>query len=335
MNIRRNTSLLNFNTFHLDMKADAVAVFQSVEELKTLLAEYKNSPILPLGEGSNILFTRDYGGLVLLSGMNRARALTETREDVLIEADAGLQMDSLIAQTVDMGLGGLENLSYIPGTVGAAAVQNVGAYGAEAKDVIHSVKALDRQTLDVVDIPAADCRYAYRYSRFKDEWKDRFIITSVVFRLRIGAVPDVSYKGLTEELSRLGVVSPSLSDVRRAVISLRQQKLPEVAQYGSAGSFFKNPIVSAETFAKIQSSYSDVPFYAMDGGYKIPAAWLIDRSGCKGLAVGGARVWDRQPLVIVNTGNATADDIMILAATVQHRVKQQFDIDLTPEVQYV
>ena len=335
MNIQSHRSLRPYNTFGLDVKADLLAVYSSTDELCSLLQEYKDMPVLPVGEGSNLLFTGDFHGLVLVSGMRRARALTETKEEVLIEAEAGLKLDDLIAQTTDMGLGGLENLSHIPGTVGAAAVQNVGAYGVEAKDVIERVNVIDRQTLLPQTFSNGDCRFAYRYSRFKDEWKDRYVVTSVVFRLQREARLHLDYGGLNQQLERMAVSNPSVFDVRQAVIEIRRQKLPEVSEYGSAGSFFKNPVVSTEKYEALKNDYPDIVSYRAENGIKIPAAWLIDQCSLKGATSGGARVWDRQPLVIVNTGNAVPSDIVYLAQTVCLKVKEKFNISLEREVIYI
>jgi UDP-N-acetylmuramate dehydrogenase len=234
-----------------------------------------------------------------------------------------------------MDLRGLENLSHIPGTVGASAVQNVGAYGVEAKDVIMQVVVLNRQTLETETISAADCRFGYRYSRFKDEWRDRYIVLRVVYRLYKQGHLVLDYGNLSQVFASRSADTISPMEVREAIISIRRQKLPDMEQYGSAGSFFKNPVIPADMFAHLQSRYPDIPHFSVAAGEKIPAAWLIDKSGGKSLSLGGARVWDKQPLVIVNSADATPQDVMQLAKTVQQRVSVQFGIDLLPEVQYV
>ena len=331
MQIQENISLLPYNTFRMDVRARYRAEYSSVDELKDLLRQYADIPRLFVGQGSNLLFTKDFDGIVLHSAMARARAVRETADEVYIEAQSGLVMDSLIEQLCDMNLYGMENLSYIPGEVGAAAVQNVGAYGVEAKDVISQAEALDIQTLERCTFTNSDCRFGYRDSVFKGEMAGRYVITSVTFRLSKKPVYHLDYGHLRDALS----ASPTPSDIRETVIRIRQSKLPEVSQTGSAGSFFKNPVVPQEVFDRLRSLYPSIPSYAQADGIKIPAAWLIEQAGGKGLVVGGAGVWQSQPLVIVNKGNATPDDVMALAKMIQDRVKERFGIALQKEVIYI
>lgn len=337
MKILDNSSVLPLNTFHIDAKARIIAEYESVAELRELLAQYRGERLLAVGEGSNLLFTGDFDGVILHSRMCRARALGENTDEVFIEAESGLVLDELIAQLVDMGLGGMENLSYIPGTVGASAVQNVGAYGVEAKDVIASVKTLSVETGEERIFTNEECHYGYRDSVFKGELAGQYIVTSVVYRL--SKVPEfrLDYGNLRGAING----APSLTKVREAVINIRRQKLPEVSELGSAGSFFKNPVVPQSKVAELLELYPTMPTYpsptgdGQGGGFKIPAAWLIEQSGMKGAREGGAEVYERQPLVIVNTGNATAQDIVTLAARVCNAVRQKFDITISPEVNYI
>lgn len=331
MKIQENISVLPLNTFHIDAKARIVAEYESVAELRELLEQYRGERILAVGEGSNLLFTGDFDGVILHSRMCRARALGENTDEVFIEAESGLVLDELIAQLVDMGLGGLENLSYIPGTVGASAVQNVGAYGVEAKDVIASVKTVSVETGEERIFTNEECHYGYRDSIFKGELAGQYIITHVVYRLSKEPELRLDYGNLRSAIEG----TPSLTKVREAVIRIRQQKLPEVSELGSAGSFFKNPVVPQAKADELLQQYPAMPHYDAPNGVKIPAAWLIEQAGMKGVCEGGAQVYERQPLVIVNIGSATAQDIVRLAARVSEAVRTKFDITISPEVNYI
>ena len=333
MKIQENISLLPHNTFRMDVKARVFAEYSSVEELRALLERYRGEKILHIGAGSNLLFTKDFDGVVLHSAMCRARCVSEDNDHVWIEADNGLVMDELIDQLCDMGISGLENLSYIPGEVGASAVQNVGAYGVEAKDVIETVRALAKEDGSERVFTNAECRYGYRDSVFKNELLGKYIITHVVFRLNKHFEPKLDYGNLRSEAGE----NPTPMTVRNAVIRIRKQKLPEVSEIGSAGSFFKNPIVSLDTYETLTRQIRDdrVPHYDQEGGVKIPAAWLIEQCGWKGKKVGGAQCYEKQPLVLVNTGSATPKEIMDLAAAICRDVKDKFGIDISPEVNYI
>ena len=333
MKIQENISLLPHNTFRMDVKARVFAEYSSVEELRALLERYRGEKILHIGAGSNLLFTKDFDGVILHSAMCRARCVSEDNDHVWIEADNGLVMDELIDQLCDMGISGLENISYIPGEVGASAVQNVGAYGVEAKDVIETVRALAKEDGSERVFTNAECRYGYRDSVFKNELQGKYIITHVVFRLNKHFEPKLDYGNLRSEAGE----NPTPTTVRNAVIRIRKQKLPEVSEIGSAGSFFKNPIVSRDTYETLTRQIRDdrVPHYDQEGGVKIPAAWLIEQCGWKGKKVGGAQCYEKQPLVLVNTGSATPKEIMDLAAAICRDVKDKFGIDISPEVNYI
>ena len=331
MKIQENISLLPYNTFGIEAKAKIFAEYSSVEELRELLKRYNGEKILHIGAGSNLLFTRDFDGVILHSAMRRARAMDEDGETVLIEAENGLVLDELIAQLCDMGLSGMENLSYIPGEVGASAVQNVGAYGVEAKDVIVAVR-----TIAVADgteriFANEECQYGYRDSVFKNELRGQYIITHVTYRLNKHLQPQLDYGNLRTEVGD----NPTAMTIREAVIRIRKQKLPEVSELGSAGSFFKNPIVPRALYEAIAARYERVPHFDQDGGVKIPAAWLIEQCGWKGKTRGGAQCYPKQPLVLVNTGKATPQDIVDLAAAIGASVKEKFDISISPEVNYI
>lgn len=326
-----NCSLKPYHTFGMEVKARLVVEYDTVEELRSLLSEFRGQPILPVGQGSNLLFTRDYEGVVLISCMRRARALGETKDDVLIEADGGLVLDELIAQLCDMGLCGLENLSGIPGTVGASAVQNVGAYGVEAKDVIRSVRAVSIATGEERTFTPEECRYGYRDSVFKNELRGQYIITAVTYRLTHGGPFALDYGNLASAIQGEATVQK----IRDAVLAIRAAKLPDVHVMGSAGSFFKNPVVTPAKFEEMHKLYPHMPYFPQEDGVKIPAAWLIDTLGWKGKMMGGAQVYEKQPLVIVNTGSAVPDDIVRLAQAVTDSVKEHFGIDISPEVNYI
>lgn len=326
-----NISLRPFHTFGLDVKARVLVEYDSEDELRSLLNEFRGQRILPIGQGSNLLFTRDFDGIVLLSRMCRARALKETKEEVFIEAEGGLILDDLIAQLCDMNFSGLENLSGIPGTVGASAVQNVGAYGVEAKNAIRQVRAISIETGEERIFTPDECCYGYRDSIFKNELAGRYIVTAVTYSLTHDGPYHLDYGNLREALKG----EPSPQTIREAVLAIRAAKLPDIREIGSAGSFFKNPVVSPEKFMRLHGRYPQMPYFPVENGVKIPAAWLIDTLQWKGRTCGGAQVYEKQPLVIVNAANATPDDIVNLAADIVRSVKEHFDIDISPEVNYI
>lgn len=298
------------NTFGIDAKAKWFIEYETLDELREVLKKHQGENILHIGQGSNLLFLKDYEGVILHSRMARAKFL----DDETVEAQNGLRLDDLIAQLTDMDYCGMEKLSLIPGEVGASAVQNVGAYGTEAKDVIVRVYAMDVETLEERVFSNEECKFGYRDSIFKNELKDKYIITSVVYHVEKG---DARAK-------------------REEIIATRQAKLPTVGETGSAGSFFKNPFVPEKQAEELLALYPDMPHYPSPQGVKIPAAWLIEQCGWKGKTLGGAQVWPKQPLVIVNAeGKATADDIVRLAAAIQQSVKEKFNISISPEVNYI
>lgn len=315
----------------MKVRARVMEEYHSVEELRMLLEKYRGEEILAIGAGSNLLFRGDYDGVVLHSAMRRARATDENGDEVLIEAESGLVMDDLIAQLCDMGLWGLENLSHIPGEVGASAVQNVGAYGVEAKDAIVRVNTIAIADGQERVFENEECRYGYRDSIFKNELKGQYIVTSVVYRLWKTPHPVLDYGHLRAVTGD----TPTPNQVREAVMQIRRQKLPEVSEIGSAGSFFKNPIVAREVYERIAAAYDKVPHFEQDGGVKIPAAWLIEQCGWKGKRLGGAQVYEKQPLVIVNADHATPEDVMALAEQICRSVEERFGIEIHPEVNYI
>ena len=309
MKIERDISLLPYNTFCIDAKARLFIEYYSLDELRQVLKEYKGERMLHIGQGSNLLFTQDFDGVILHSGMARAKFL----DNETVEAQNGLRLDDMIAQLTDMGYSGLEKVSLIPGEVGASAVQNVGAYGVEAKDVIERVYTIDVESGEERVFTNAECKFGYRDSAFKHELKGKYIVTSVVYKVKPG----------------------DATKTREEIIETRNGKLPKVGEVGSAGSFFMNPFVPEEQAKELLKQYPDMPHFQTPQGVKIPAAWLIEQCGWKGKTLGGAQVWPKQPLVIVNANHASAQDIMELAAQVSASVKEKFKIDIHPEVNYI
>ncbi len=332
-------SLLKYNTFNIDHSCRAIYEPQTVEELIDMLPQLRTQPLLVVGGGSNLLLTRDFDGNVLhpaMRGIEVEDDAVTPRGSVLLRVAAGEEWDDVVAFAVDHGFYGMENLSLIPGNAGASAVQNIGAYGVEAKDLIDSVEAVEVQTGRRVLFTNADCGYAYRYSRFKDVWRGRYIITHVVYRLSLTFTPQLDYGNIRQTLQERGITQPTAADVRRAVTDIRRAKLPDPKVTGNAGSFFMNPVVSGDVFRAIQQRYPRMPYYSVgDDRYKIPAGWMIDTCGWKGRSLGRAAVHDRQALVLVNLGGATGSDIVRLCDAIRADVKREFGIDLLPEVNIV
>lgn len=326
MKIEKDFSLLPFNTFGLDVRARAFIEYASKAELLSVLPLAGEH--LCIGRGSNLLFTADYAGTVLHSAILGKEIVAEEGDDVLVRVGSGELWDDFVQWALSQGLSGVENLSLIPGEVGAAAVQNIGAYGAEVADVIERVEAIELSTGHGRTFTNADCHYAYRHSIFKTELRGQLAITHVVFRLSRIFRPRLNYGGLAQAVG----ATPTPSDVRAAVVSIRKSKLPDPSEQGNAGSFFMNPVLSEEAFKRLQAQWPSVPHYRQEGGVKVPAGWLIEQCGWKGKALGRAGVSERQALVLVNLGGATGKDIIRLAEAVIADVKEKFGIALRPEV---
>lgn len=329
-------SLLPHNTFRLDVKAARFMEYSSEEELTAFLASGGlTSPYLHIGGGSNLLFLSDYPGLVLHSSVKGVETVAETDERVELRVGSGVVWDDFVAYTVEKGFYGAENLSLIPGEVGASAVQNIGAYGVEVKDLVVSVDAVEAATGKKRRFTREECRYAYRDSIFKKELKGRYFVTYVTYRLSKLPVFHLDYGNVRAELEKDGM-EPTLANVRRVIAAIRSNKLPDPKVTGNAGSFFMNPVVSQEQFDRLQAEYSEMPSYRLDGNrVKIPAGWLIERCGWKGKALGPAAVHDRQALVLVNRGGATGRDVLRLADEVARSVKERFGIEISPEVNLI
>lgn len=330
----RDYDLKRHNTFGIEARCRRFIEFGSVDELRAVIAGLTDAdcPLLILGGGSNLLLTRDYEGTVLHSAI-RGVEHEEVPGGVLLRVGSGETWDDIVALCVERGWHGAENLSLIPGEVGASAVQNIGAYGAEAKDIIYKVEAVEIATGRVVEFGNADCEYAYRQSRFKRDWRDKYVITHVTYRLTDEFVPRLDYGNIRSELAARGIVNPTAAQLRGVIIDIRNAKLPDPAVEGNAGSFFMNPVVTRDKYEQIASEYGDVPHYTVDDAHeKIPAGWMIERCGWKGRSLGRAGVHSRQALVLVNRGGATGDEVLRLCEAIRSDVKKQFGIDIHPEV---
>ncbi len=342
-----NCDLSSRNTFGMKVKCRLFVEMTSERDLLSIDWDSLPEPIFVMGGGSNLLFTGDFPGTVVHLGSSSIETVGEDPSEgtVTVKASAGVVFDDLCAWAAERGLWGLENLSLIPGEVGASAVQNIGAYGVEAKDVILSVHVFDRETSSFEDIGCSLCGYGYRASNFKTVWKGRYVVTGVTFTLSSIPCPKLDYGGVRKAVAqRYGedcTLTPSM--VRDTVISIRREKLPDPKETGSAGSFFCNPVISREHFHRIEKEaksdngedYS-VPHYEVGDMVKVPAAWMIDQCGFKGKTLGGAQVYPKQPLVIVNaTGEASPSEIIALEKEVIERVKAKYGIELHPEVEHV
>lgn len=339
--IRENVDITPFTTFGIRTKARYFAEYSCVAQLEEIMrtAEYQQSEILHIGGGSNLLFVKDFEGMVIHSLI---KGITPYRKDdstTYVIAGAGEKWTDLVDFCVSHGLAGLENLAYIPGEVGASAIQNVGAYGVEAADLIHSVECYDRLSHKIVTFRNNDCRFDYRDSMFKHEGKGRYFVLRVSYRLKNSNLASNLHYGPLKTLKEKLGHTPSIEEVRNEIIAIRKEKLPEPSEIGSAGSFFTNPVVPRPFYREIVCRYNhEVPYYDIPGNndyVKIPAGWLVEHSGLKGAKIGGAIVYPRQCLVIANAGNATASDITQLARHVQEEVFRNFGIFLKKEVNYI
>ncbi len=332
-----NFPLKDYNTFGLEAKAKYFFDFTEEEDLPYFLSSFEkwqDSKLLLLGGGSNLLFVHDFDGLVIHPNVPGINVIREDKNNVWLEVGSGENWDEFVEFCVCHGYCGIENLSLIPGNVGAAPVQNIGAYGVEVQDFVETVKGFDLKTFDLYEIPASECQFAYRDSIFKNRLKGRFVVTSVIFKLDKFADYKLKYGDLKEEVERRG--GESLKNVRDAVIAIRQSKLPEPDEMGNAGSFFKNPIVENELVEKLKSEYPKIPVYSVDESKsKLAAGWMIDQCGWKGYRDGDAGVHKDQALVLVNYGNATGAQLVDLSDKIRKSVLDKFGVSLHPEVNVV
>lgn len=324
-------SLLPFNTFGIDASAKLVLKCFNDADVCEAIRQSSGRPMLVLGGGSNVLFMEDFEGVVIFPMIESFEVLNETEECVEVRVGAGVEWDSFVAKCVANGWQGVENLSAIPGNVGASPVQNIGAYGAEAADVILRVEGFDAEA-NPFSIAAADCEFGYRTSIFKQQMKGKAVITHVVFGLRKTTIaPKLDYGPVCQAVEALG--KPTIANVRKAIIDIRNAKLPDPKVEGNAGSFFKNPEVPTPAAEALQKRFPDMPCYALENDMtKIPAGWLIDRCGWKGQTLGKVGVHSKQALVLVNKGGATGKDVMNLAYAIRSDVEKQFGITIEPEV---
>lgn len=336
MTIIENAPLKHLNTFGIDAKCQKLIHYNSSDELQSIINNglLQNSKLLHIGGGSNLLFMNDYAGIILHSQINFVNILCKHEKTIELEVGAGMVWDDLVAFAVQNQWYGLENLSLIPGEVGASAIQNIGAYGVEVCELIKYVHTIDLNTGEKRIFTNDECRYGYRESIFKNELKGKYAVTSVVFELPILQSFTLSYQHLEEEVLKNGIIS--LENVRNTIISIRQSKLPDPTIAGNAGSFFMNPVVTKAHYTNLALKYPQIPhYYVSETHEKIPAGWLIDQCGWKGKSIAQAGVHDKQALVLVNKGGATGAEIVHLAQLIQQSVKEKFAIDITPEVNYI
>jgi UDP-N-acetylmuramate dehydrogenase len=333
-------SLLHENTFGIDQQCDHYIVYGSADDAVTVARTGFERPLLILGGGSNLLLTSDFHGTVITP---ERRFEVEAHDDdtnhdaVLLRCWAGTDFDEVVDYAVTKGWHGLENLSLIPGQCGASAVQNIGAYGAEIKDVMVTVEAVELATGQPVTIQAADCDYSYRHSRFKAEWRNRYLITYVTYRLSRTFMPRIDYGNIRQVLAERQIDEDRVTapQLRQAIIDIRRAKLPDPAEVGNAGSFFMNPVVDRATFEQLRSRFADLRYFEHGDQYKIPAGWLIDQCGWKGRSLGKAGVHDKQALVLVNRGGAKGADVVALMQAIQHDVEQKYGLRIEPEVNII
>ena len=338
LTIQSNVSLKPYNTFGIDATARYLVEVENEEDIQTLLQlpNAHTSPMLILGGGSNLLLTQDFNGLAVKINLKGIQVVKEDQEHVWVRAGAGESWHGFVMHCVEKGWAGIENLSLIPGTVGAAPMQNIGAYGVEIKDTFDRLEAVQLSTGEKHIFTNADCRFGYRDSVFKNEVKGQYIISSVQFKLAKQPTFQVSYGDIQTTLTQMGVKELSIRAVSEAVIKIRRSKLPDPAEIGNAGSFFKNPEIPASQYEALKIQYPAIPGYVInDSTVKVPAGWLIEQNGWKGKRFGSIGVHTRQALVLVNYGGGKGADIQQLAYKIQNSVKEQFGIRLHTEVNFI
>lgn len=334
MKILSDFSLKPFNTFGIDAKAERFALLQSEEDLQAVVRA-NIAPLHLLGGGSNVLLTKDLPGLVLRNELQGIELKVESDLEVIVAVGAGVIWHDLVLWALSHNFGGLENLSLIPGTVGAAPIQNIGAYGAELKDVFEKLEAFHLESGERLIFTNEDCHFGYRNSVFKNEHKGKLIITRVWLRLSKSPTLNLSYRILVDSLRNNGILDPGIREVSQTVMAIRRSKLPDPAQIGNAGSFFKNPEVPVGLFETLQKSFPELVAFPLPGNdkvVKLAAGWLIEKAGWKGRRIGDAGVHKNQALVLVNYGNAAGADILNLAQQIQQDVQEKFGVSLEPEV---
>jgi UDP-N-acetylmuramate dehydrogenase len=337
MEILNNFSLKNYNTFGIEAKAEQFVAVHSVPELKSILEQNKNQKKFVLGGGSNMLLTKNIEALVIHIDLKGKKILKEDADFVWVESQAGENWHQFVLWAIDQNFGGLENMSLIPGNVGTTPVQNIGAYGTEIKDTFVSCDAINIENQEMRTFSKEECNFGYRESVFKNVVKDQYIITSVVFKLtKQNHKINTSYGDITAELAKNNIAIPGLKDVSNAVIAIRKSKLPDPAELGNSGSFFKNPILLKSDFEKIHQKFPEMRFFDIsETEVKVPAGWLIEQAGLKGKRFGDAGVHKNQALVLVNYGGATGQEILDVSKTVQDTVFNTFGIHIEAEVNII
>jgi UDP-N-acetylmuramate dehydrogenase len=334
--IKENFSLKKYNTFGIEVKTKYFVEYSTVNELSNFLGTQRKQdlPLMFIGGGSNVLFTKDFEGYLLHSKINGVEIIKEEDDKVYVRVGAGEDWDEFVEYCVKNGWGGVENLSLIPGNVGTCPIQNIGAYGVEVKDVITEVESIEIDTLKKTLFTNEECRFGYRDSVFKGKLRGRHIINYVTFCLSKKPIFKLDYGNLKEALKEYDQVN--LQNIRQAVINIRDSKLPKPEVIGNAGSFFKNPVVHTNIFEDLKKSYADIPFYLQEeDSVKIPAGWLIEQAGWKGRNIGKVGVHEKQALVLINHGGATGQEIVDLAKEIQKSVKEKFGIDIEMEVNVI
>ena len=330
--IQTNKNLKEYNTFGISVKAEMFAVFSSIEELKQILSFRNDKKLLVLGGGSNLLLTKDFDGLVIKNEIKRFEVIEETASEVIVESGAGENWHEFVLNCIDKGFGGIENLSLIPGSVGASPMQNIGAYGVEIKDVFESLSAYHIASGEIHYFDKTKCEFGYRESIFKNKVKGEYIILTVTFRLTKNPTINSSYGAINEQLKVMGIQAPTIKELSAAVIAIRQSKLPDPKIIGNAGSFFKNPTVEIALLEQIQKNYPDIPNYSAENGRKLAAGWLIEKAGWKGRTFDNYGVHKLQALVLVNYGNCTGQEIFDLSSQIIQDVFEKFGVLLEREV---
>lgn len=337
MIIQEKVSLLPYNTFGIEATARYFVEIVTEEDLIKLCKgdELKDKSVLVLGGGSNMLFTKDFDGIVIKNSIQGFNYILEDNT-IRVTAGAGMIWHDLVIATLNKELFGLENLSLIPGTVGAAPIQNIGAYGVELKDLFIELNAVEIETGEVVTFTHEACDFDYRYSVFKGPLKGKYIISNVTLRLDTTKEVDTSYGAINATLKEWGIHEPTPLDVSKAVVHIRQSKLPDPKKIGNAGSFFKNPVISKEQYESLKNNFKDIPGYPLgENKIKVPAAWLIEQNGWKGKRLGNIGVNPNQPLVLVNYGGGKGEELKQLAYAILESVKEKFGIELEPEVNII
>ena len=337
MQIHKNFSLKKYNTFGIEAKAGQFVSVQSVDELIKVLNENPTTKKFILGGGSNMLLTQDIDALVIHLDLKGKKIIDENDDFVWVESQAGENWHEFVIWTINQNFGGLENLSLIPGNVGTTPIQNIGAYGVEIKDTFVLCEAIHIETQELMIFTNEKCKFGYRESIFKNEVKDEFIITSVVFKLtKKNHKLNTSYGAIETELEKQHITNPTLKDVSDAVISIRQSKLPDPKELGNSGSFFKNPVILKTDFEKIQQKFPEMPHYVVsETEVKVPAGWLIEQAGFKGKRFGDAGIHKNQALVLVNYGKATGQEILAVAKDIQATIEATFSISIETEVNII